>query len=218
MQLEYDPQDVRFVQEEVRKNFIKSSVLVAVLVAVVMGLSYAIGYFLNDIAMGLMIGVIISLVVIPIQIMTGKMAILAMAKGRPADPENIRERRAMHLLEGLAISAGLKKTPELYIIPSGVPNAFASGLNENDAFVGVTEGLLDMMDDQELEGVLGHEMAHIVHRDIMLNQLVVALISVILLLSIVLERVCVMASFSGGSRRSNRDNGGGGAIILVLVL
>ena len=199
MQLEYDPQEVRFVQEEVRKNFIKSFILVAALIVIVMALSYGIGYFLNDIPMGIMIGVIISVVVIPIQIMTGKMAILAMSKGRPANPDDIRERRAMHLLEGLAISAGLKRTPDLYIIPSGIPNAFASGLSENDAFVGVTEGLLEMMDDQELEGVLGHEMAHIVHRDIMLNQLVVALISVILLLSIVLERICLIASFSGNS-------------------
>ena len=205
-----------FAQEEVRKNYWKSLFLIIILIAIVLGLSYWIGAELGDVRMGLGIGVIVSFVVIPIQIMTAKWAILGMARGKAANPEILAERRAMQLLEGLAISAGLSRTPDLYIIPSQVPNAFASGLTEAGAFVAVTQGLLDMMDEQELEGVLAHEVSHIIHRDIMLNQLVVGLISVILILAVILERVLLLKSIHG-DRRDRNDNGGSAIAILILV-
>lgn len=205
-----------FAQEEVRKNYWKSLFLIIILIAIVLGLSYWIGAELGDVRMGLGIGVIVSFVVIPIQIMTAKWVILGMARGKAANPEILAERRAMQLLEGLAISAGLSRTPDLYIIPSQVPNAFASGLTEAGAFVAVTQGLLDMMDEQELEGVLAHEVSHIIHRDIMLNQLVVGLISVILILAVILERVLLLKSIHG-DRRDRNDNGGSAIAILILV-
>lgn len=205
-----------FAQEEVRKNYWKSLFLIIILIAIVLGLSYWIGAELGDVRMGLGIGVIVSFVVIPIQIMTAKWTILGMARGKAANPEILAERRAMQLLEGLAISAGLSRTPDLYIIPSQVPNAFASGLTEAGAFVAVTQGLLDMMDEQELEGVLAHEVSHIIHRDIMLNQLVVGLISVILILAVILERVLLLKSIHG-DRRDRNDNGGSAIAILILV-
>lgn len=207
-----------FSYEEVRKNFMKSAFLVALLMAIAFGLAWWIGYELGDVRSGLMIGVLVAVVVIPLQILTAKWAILGMSRGRLADPDDPAERQAIQILEGLAISAGLKRTPELYIIPTQVPNAFASGMSENSAFVAVTEGLLHMMDRQELEGVIGHELGHILHRDIMLNQLVVGLISVILILAVVLERVVWLKGVSGGRRSDDRNGGNAGAIILVLVL
>ena len=100
-----------------------------------------------------------------------------------------------------------------------MPNAFASGMDENGAFIGVTQGLLDMMDDQELEGVIAHEVGHIIHRDIMLNQLVVGLISVLLILALIIERIGILGAFSGNNRRSSRDrdSGGGAAALLLLI-
>jgi len=203
--------------EEVRKNFRKSLILILIIAALVIGASLWIGEMLNDRRAGLIIGAVVVAIVIPIQILTAKWAILAMARGREADPSDLRERRAIHIVEGLAVSAGLSKTPELYIIPSNVPNAFASGLNENGAFIGVTQGLLNMMDDQELEGVIAHEVGHIIHRDIMLNQLVVALISALLILALIIERLG-LASLYGGGRRDRRDRDSGGIAVIVIVL
>lgn len=208
----------RIAGEEIRSNFVKSVILIVLLVGIVIGLSLWIGEELQDRETGLIIGLVVTLVVIPIQILTAKLVILGMAKGRKADPENLRERRAIHIVEGLSVSAGLSRTPPLYIIPSSVPNAFASGMGEGDAFVAVTAGLLDMMDDQELEGVIGHEIGHIVHRDIMLNQLVVGLISTILILAFILERIFLTKALSGGRSRSRSNNGSAGAAILILVL
>ncbi|MBO5822959.1 MAG: M48 family metalloprotease, partial [Lentisphaeria bacterium] len=206
--------------EEVRSNFIKSFVLVGIIIALVIAASYLIGYMLNDIKSGLFIGAVVSVIVIPLQIMTAKWMILAMTSGRAANPNDLRERRAIHIVEGLAVSAGLQRTPDLYIIPSRIPNAFASGMDEKSAFIGVTQGLLDMMDDQELEGVIAHEVGHIIHRDIMLNQLVVGLISVLLILALIIERIGIIGAYSGGNRRGrDRDNGNaGGAAALLLLL
>ena len=208
----------RIASEEIRSNFIKSIILIVILVAIVIGLSLWIGKELQNWEMGLVIGLVVTVVVIPIQILTAKLVILGMAKGRKADPDDLRERRAIHIVEGLAVSAGLSRTPPLYIIPSNVPNAFASGMGEGDAFVAVTAGLLNMMDDQELEGVIGQEIGHIVHRDIMLNQLVVGLISTILILAFVLERIFVAKAWSGGRSRNRNDSGNAGAVILVLIV
>lgn len=208
----------RIAGEEIRSNFVKSIILIVILVAIVIGLSLWIGEELRDREMGLIIGLVVTLVVIPVQILTAKFAILGMARGRKADPEDMRERRAIHIVEGLSVSAGLSRTPPLYIIPSSVPNAFASGMGEGDAFVAVTSGLLGMMDDQELEGVIGHEIGHIVHRDIMLNQLVVGLISTILILAFILERIFLSKALSGGGRSRGRSGNGGAAVILLLIL
>ncbi|MCI5778539.1 MAG: M48 family metalloprotease [Lentisphaeria bacterium] len=203
--------------EEVRKNFRKSILLIAVIAALIFGVSYLIGEELGDVETGLIIGAAVVFIVLPVQILTAKWAILGMTRGRAADPNDLRERRALHITEGLAVSAGLGRTPDLYIISTRVPNAFASGMGESDAFIGVTEGLLEMMDDQELEGVIAHEFGHIIHRDIMLNQLVVALISALLILAFILERVSVMNMLGGGRRRNSRDSGGG-AVVLVIIL
>ena len=208
----------RIAAEEVRSNFIKSFFLVGVIIVLVLGAAYIIGFMLDNIPMGMLIGAGVAFIVIPLQIMTAKWMILSMTSGRAANPGDLRERRAMQIVEGLAVSAGLKKVPDLYIIPSAVPNAFASGMDEQGAFIGVTEGLLYMMDDQELEGVLAHETGHIIHRDIMLNQLVVGLISVLLILAIIIEHLGFAGAYSGRrSRDRDRDSGGGAAALFLLI-
>ena len=204
--------------EEVRKNFIKSFILVAVVAALVIATSWYLGDLLGDVKTGVLIGGIVVAVVLPLQILTAKWAILGMARGREADPDDLKERRVLQLAEGLSISAGLSRVPDVYIIPTSVPNAFASGISEKDAFIGVTRGLLDKMNDQQLEGVLAHEFGHIIHRDIMLNQLVVGLISALLVIAVIIERVGFIEMLSGGKRRRNDRDSGGGVVILVLIL
>jgi heat shock protein HtpX len=204
--------------EEVRKNFIKSIVLVLLIIALIIGLSWFLGDMLGDVRTGLLIGGIVTVVLLPLQILTAKWMILGMARGRELDPENLKERRLQHIVEGLTVSAGLSKVPDVYIIPTSVPNAFASGMNEQSAFIGVTQGLLDQMDDQQLEGVVAHEFGHIIHRDIMLNQLVVGLISALLVIALIVERLGFMEMLSGGRRRRDRNGDSGGIVVIVLLV
>ncbi len=201
-----------FSVAEVYKNKVKSVILILVMVSIIIALSGLIGYMADDMYYGIGFGVIISVIVIPVQMLTAKASILAMAKGTPLNMNIESHRKVKSIAEGLAISAGLRKVPDMYIINSEVPNAFASGMNENNAFVCVTSKLLEILDDQELAGVIAHEFSHIIHRDILLSQLAVSLVSIIIMLSSVAAR---MAYFG---RRKSKDNKNGGAIILIISL
>jgi heat shock protein HtpX len=104
------------------------------------------------------------------------------------------------LLENVSIAAGLEQTPELRLIQDNAPNAFAAGRSPKKAFVAVTTGLVELMDERELEGVLAHEVSHIRNRDVRLMTLVALLVGVIALLADILLR---MAFYGGGKRGSN---------------
>ena len=198
---------------EVYKNKVKSVILILVMVSIIIAISGLIGYMADDMYYGIGLGIIISVIVIPLQMLTAKASILAMAKGTPLNMNIESHRKVKSIAEGLAISAGLRKVPDLYIINSDVPNAFASGMNEKNAFVCVTSKLLEILDDQELAGVIAHEFSHIIHRDILLSQLAVSLVSIIIMLSSIATR---MAYFGG--RRSNDNNKNGGAFVLIVSL
>jgi heat shock protein HtpX len=102
-------------------------------------------------------------------------------------------------LENVAIAAGLEQTPELRLIQDDAPNAFAAGRNPKTAYVAVTTGLVALMNQRELEGVLAHEVSHIRNRDVRLMTLVAVLVGVIALLADILLRV----AFFGGSKRGS---------------
>lgn len=203
--------------QEVRKNFIKSFLLLAILVVVILLLSLAIGvYAYGDLQAGLAFGGMVALIVVPMQLFTARAAILRMTRGVQADPQNPQHARVISLVEGVSISAGLKRVPDVYIVPSDVPNAFASGMSEKDALVGVTQGLMDTLDRSELEGVIAHEMAHIVHRDVLLSSVAISLVSIILILSTSLSRMAFWNSRR--TARSNSRNGNDNSALVLLVV
>ncbi|MFA9380248.1 MAG: M48 family metalloprotease, partial [Acetanaerobacterium sp.] len=93
------------------------------------------------------------------------------------------------------------------------PNAFAGGLTPEKSYVGVTEGLLGILDDSELEGVLAHEMAHIIQRDVMIATVSIALLSVIIMLAGIFYR----STFFGGRRRSSSKGNNQSAGVMLLI-
>ncbi len=198
---------------EVTKNKIKSALLVLIMMIMCYFIASAIGYMAGNESYGKMIGIGIAVLVIPFQLITAKMSILAMTKGTPVNTADERQARLKRMTENLAESAGMKRVPDLYITPSNVPNAFASGTSEKNAFICVTQGLLNMLDEREMSGVIGHEISHIVHRDIMLSQLTVSLVSIIIMLSSVLARM----AFWGGGRRDSRREGGSGILAIIAI-
>lgn len=111
--------------------------------------------------------------------------------------------------ENLSITAGLPM-PKLYVIPDPVPNAFATGRDKDHAAVAVTTGLLKILDKSELEGVVAHELAHIKHRDILLQTVVVVLVGFVALISDFFLR----STLWGGGR--SRGNNQGNIIILII--
>lgn len=210
--------EIRIASEEVRANYIKTVVLLILMAACIAGLSWLLGDLLGDLELGLIIGGIVCLVVIPLELLFAKFAVIHLTGCRKADPDKIQQRRIIHLVEGLAISAGLPKVPDVYIMNTNIPNAFAAGWGPDSAMVAVTQGLADMMDDQELEGVIAHEIAHIVHRDVMVCQIAASMQTAMLVLAEIIQWVgYIVAIFASSRSRNDRDDGGKEVIAGLLV-
>lgn len=118
--------------------------------------------------------------------------------------------RLYRIVENLAITEGMP-TPKVYIMNDPAPNAFATGRDPKHAAVCATSGLLDMMSDAELEGVMAHELAHIKNYDIRLTMIAFSLVVVISLLADIMIR---MAWFGGG----NRNNNNNAAFMIIGIL
>lgn len=104
--------------------------------------------------------------------------------------------------------------PKVYIIPGQTPNAFTTGRNPNNAAVAATEGILQMLSEDELEGVMAHELAHVKHRDILTATVVASMAGAITFL----VRMAMFASlFGGGSRDRENSNPIGGILLLILA-
>jgi heat shock protein HtpX len=138
--------------------------------------------------------------------------VLSMAHARPATKEEFPA--LINTMEGLTIAAGLRTVPPLYIIDDEAPNAFATGRDLEHSAVAVTTGLLDKLDRYQVEGVLAHELSHVVNRDILIATLTAILVGTIVLLSDWLIRI----NFYGGGRRRSNDSGGGNGILAIIGL
>ncbi len=119
-----------------------------------------------------------------------------------------------NVVEEMAIAAGLPK-PAVYVIADPDPNAFATGRDPDHASIAVTEGLVNALTREELQGVVAHEMSHVRNYDIRLMTVVAALVGAVLLLS---DWGTRGMWWGGGRRRGSRDQGGGSLGIVLLVL
>ncbi len=136
---------------------------------------------------------------------------LAMYRAQPVTREQLP--RAYEVVERLATKDGLPM-PKIYVIPDESPNAFATGRNPQHATVAVTHGILGLLTDEELEGVLAHELGHVKNRDILTSSIAATLAGAITLIA----RMGYWASmFGGGGDRRDREGGGLGALLMLLV-
>jgi heat shock protein HtpX len=137
---------------------------------------------------------------------------LKMYRAQPVTREQLP--RAYEVVERLAAKDGLPM-PKIYVIPSESPNAFATGRNPQHASVAVTHGILGLLTDEELEGVLAHELGHVQNRDILTSSIAATLAGAITMIA----RMGWWASLFGGyGGRGGRSRGGGlGALLMLIV-
>src|SRR5580658_9468580 len=119
-------------------------------------------------------------------------------------------RRVEPIVRGLTQRMGLPM-PKLWLIPDASPNAFATGRNPSHASVAFTQGVLQLMNDNEIEGVVAHELGHVLHRDILISSIAAMLAAAITFLA-------RMAFWFGGSRDNDEREGGGIAAIFMMIL
>jgi heat shock protein HtpX len=135
---------------------------------------------------------------------------LAMYGAQPITREQLP--RIYNVVERLTSRAGLP-IPKIYVIPTESPNAFATGRNPQHASVAVTHGILNLLTDEELEGVLAHELGHVRNRDILTSSIAATLAGAITILA---RMAFWFGAFGGGDRR-DRDGGGLGGILMLLL-
>src|SRR3954451_18624140 len=132
---------------------------------------------------------------------------LAMYRAKPVTREELP--RVYQVVERLTQKIGIPM-PKIFVIPTDSPNAFANGRNPNHASVAVTQGILGLLNDEELEGVLAHELGHVRNRDILISSVAATIAGAITMLS-------RMGFWFGGSR-DDRDRGGGIGALAMLIL
>jgi len=136
---------------------------------------------------------------------------LAMYRAQPATREQLP--RVYQVVERMIQRIGLPM-PKIFVIPSDSPNAFATGRNPKHASVAVTQGILNLLNDDELEGVLAHELGHVRNRDILTSSIAATLAGAITMLA----RMGYWASLFGGGDSRDRERGGGGLGALFMLI
>src|SRR6185295_8664233 len=114
----------------------------------------------------------------------------------------------------LAQRAGLP-VPKVYLIPTDAPNAFATGRNPQHAAVAATAGILQVLNEQELEGVIAHELAHVRHRDILISSVAATIAAAVMMLASIARWGML---FAGGSRNDDRDGGNAIGLLATAIL
>ena len=201
--------------ELIRANKIKSLVLFFVMGICLLLLGFFLGAYYGD-AEGGYIGLTFALLIWGIMSLVsyfgGDSIILAMSKAKPVTYDV--HPQLFNVVEEMKIAAGLPTMPKVYIIPDPAPNAFAVGRTPEKAAIAVTAGLLATLNRDELQGVIAHEMSHILNRDVLFMTFAGVLLGSIVLLSHVFLR---SLWYGGGRSRSNSKGGGQAQIILMVI-
>ncbi len=182
-------------------NRIKTTILVVALISLFMGIGYIIG---NKV--GLLIAFIIGMSLNFFSYWYSDKIILSLYHAKPL-PNNHYVSRT---IKDLAIRAGLP-IPKAYIIETSTPNAFATGRDPRHSAIAVTTGLLELLDEDEIKGVIGHELMHIKHRDTLLQTIVIGITSAISLIANILQWSLIFGA-------NEEENSAADIIVTLLII
>jgi heat shock protein HtpX len=205
--------------QQIRQNKTRSILLVLVIAALLGVLGYFAGYFFTGDPAGAAIFVPLALVLAGVlsagAYFGGDGLVLAASGAREVSEQDLPQ--LVNVVREMSLAANVPE-PRVYLIDDSAPNAFATGRDPQHASVAVTTGLLEKLDREELQGVIGHELAHVANYDIRFSLLVGVLVGSIALLADMMARMAFWGSLSRGSRRGSGSGGGGAAIIMVIGL
>jgi heat shock protein HtpX len=205
--------------ELIRANKRNSIILMVLMAATLLVLGYIIGAaFAGQQAgfIGLIIAAVIWFILAMVSFSSGDQILLAASKAVPVTHNE--HPQLFNIVEEMKIAAGLPAMPKIYIIPDPAPNAFATGRSPQSASVAVTAGLLGRLNRDELQGVIAHEMSHILHRDILYVTLAGIMLGSIVLISQVFLRSMFYGSMGSRRRYSSGGRGGGQAQLIMLAI
>lgn len=190
-------------------NTFKTAFLLTALTLLLMFLGRAFGG-----QSGMMIALAIAVVMNFVSYFFSDKIALAMYRAQPVTREELP--RAYDIVERLTQKIGIPM-PKMYVIPTESPNAFATGRNPQHASVAVTHGILGLLNDEEMEGVLAHELGHVRNRDILISSVAATIAGAITMLASMGRWAMIFGGWGGGDREE-RGGGGGIAALIMLIL
>ena len=203
--------------QQIRQNKRRSILLMAIVVLLFAVLAWFFGFYLaGDPANAFWfvpIGGIIAVVISLGALFGGDSMILGISRAREVTDAD--EPQLLNVVRELSLAADLPE-PKVYVIEDTALNAFATGRDPEHASVAVTRGLLQRLDREELQGVVGHELAHVANYDIRFSLLVGVLVGSIAMMADILARMTIWGSMSRG-RRSSGGGGGGGQVLIFFL-
>ena len=194
------------------KNIRRTWILMTIFIVVVVGIAWVFSYTLDN-SMIFVWALIGSLFMNVISYWYSDSIVLSISNATPVDTSTSEGKRIYRLLENLAITAGLP-VPKLYIIQDTAMNAFATGRDPEHSAIALTTGIIDRLEQIELEGVIAHELSHIGNRDTLIQTVSVVLVGLVALLSDWFLRI----SFFGGGKHNNDDNSRLGLILGLVAI
>ncbi len=209
------------LDKQIRRNNFNSTLLLIAFPALLLGMLYALVYFTREdhgedpnqlfikTAPLVLAGVGIWFLIA----WAGHSTFIRLATGSK-HLERTENKRVYNLLENLCISQGMTM-PKLYIIEDDSLNAFASGIDHRSFSISLSRGIINKLDDEELEGVIAHELSHIKNRDVRVLIITIIFVGIF---SFLAELAFRSLRFTGGGRKSSKDSKGSGAIILIAIV
>ena len=189
---------------------VKTVLLLTVLTFLFMGIGYFVGSLFGLGSLGALLALVLAAVLNFSSYFFSDKIVLKMYRAKIVSEQ---EAPALHsIVSDLAMSAGIPK-PRVAIVENATPNAFATGRNPNNAVVAATTGILNLLDKDELEGVLAHELAHVRNRDILISSVAATIAGAIVWIANFAQ---FFAFFGGGG--NNDDIGGIVGLILMSIL
>ncbi len=205
------------IWEQIRSNQIRSVFLVIGMGLLLLALGYFIGlYFFDSGIPGVVIALIVWGILNLVAYFQGDAILLAVAGARKIAPED--NPRLYNVVEEMKIASGLEKMPDIYIIDEPGLNAFATGRDPNHASVAITSGLLQKLNRDELQGVIGHEISHVKNRDVLLMTMAGIVLGSIVILAWYASRFLIFGGATRSRRSSSRGGGGGAGQIIIIVV
>jgi heat shock protein HtpX len=201
--------------QQIRANRTRSVLLVIGMGIMLALLGYFLGlYFLDSGATGLFFALMLWGIMSLVGYFQGDSILLATSRARKISPAD--HPRLYNVVEEMKIASGMEKMPAVYIMDDPAMNAFATGRDPKKASVAVTSGLLNKLNRDELQGVVGHEMAHVRNRDVLLMAMCAVLLGTIVMLGWYGSRFFIFGGM-GRTRRSSSSGGSAGTALIAIV-
>jgi len=200
--------------EIARKNRNRSTVLIIIMGIVLIVLGYVIGLAIDPYDGGIT-GVILAsmlyFILLLVAFSQGASIMLGMSNAREAKRSEYPQ--LYNIVEEMQLAAGMPVMPKVYVIEDNSPNAFAAGMTPKNSIVAVTTGLLKIMNRDELQGVVAHEISHIINRDIRYMTIATIMVASVAMIS----QFFLRSMFHRGSSRSSSKGNGKGQLIFMLI-